>query len=118
MHDGLAKLKAIGADVILVDLQFCPKVIAKVDADDMVNLISITAKKENVGVFRRFAVMKHWRQVARIPYDKFLSPDRAASERLELWLHRQAPRRLDRRSLHPRDADRRRRRQALPRLLL
>ena len=49
--------------------------IAKTDADEMVNLIGITAKKENVGVFRRFAVMRHWRQVARIPYDKFLSPD-------------------------------------------
>jgi acyl-CoA thioesterase-1 len=75
MHEGLAKLKAIGADVILVDLQFCPKVIAKTEADGMVNLINITAKKENVSVFRRFAVMKHWRQVARIPYEKFLSPD-------------------------------------------
>jgi acyl-CoA thioesterase I len=75
IHDGLARLKAIGADVILIDLQFCPKVIAKSDADEMVNLISITAKKENVSVFRRFAVMRHWRQVVRIPYEKFLSPD-------------------------------------------
>lgn len=75
MHEGLAKLKAIGADVILIDLQFCPKVLAKIDADEMVNLISVTAKKENVSVFRRFAVMRHWRQVARIPYEKFLSPD-------------------------------------------
>ncbi len=75
MHEGLMKLKAIGADVILVDLQFCPKVIAKAEADEMVNLISITAKKEKVSVFRRFAVMRHWRQVARLPYDKFLSPD-------------------------------------------
>jgi acyl-CoA thioesterase-1 len=75
IHDGLARLKAIGADVILVDLQFCPKVIAKSEADGMVNLISLTAKKENVSVFRRFAVMRHWRQVARIPYEKFLSPD-------------------------------------------
>jgi len=75
MHEGLAKLKAIGADVILVDLQFAPKVLAKPDADEMVDLIGVTAKKENVGLFRRFAVMRHWRQVARIPYDKFLSPD-------------------------------------------
>lgn len=75
MQAGLAKLKAIGADVILIDLQFAPKVLAKVDADQMVDLIGATAKKENVGVFRRFAVMRHWKQVARIPYDKFLSPD-------------------------------------------
>jgi hypothetical protein len=75
IHDGLARLKAVGADVILVDLQFCPKVIVKSDADEMVNLISITAKKENVSVFRRFAVMRHWRQVVHIPYEKFLSAD-------------------------------------------
>ena len=75
MHEGLSRLKAIGADVILVDLQFAPKVLAKVDADEMVDLIGVTAKQENVGLFRRFAVMRHWRQVARIPYEKFLSPD-------------------------------------------
>jgi acyl-CoA thioesterase I len=75
MHEGLARLKAIGADVILLDPQFAPKVLAKVDADEMVDLIGTTAKKENVGLFRRFAVMRHWRQVTRIPYDKFLSPD-------------------------------------------
>jgi acyl-CoA thioesterase-1 len=75
MLAGLAKLKAIGADVILLDPQFAPKVLAKTEVDDMVDLIGATAKKENVGLFRRFAVMRHWRQVARIPYDKFLSPD-------------------------------------------
>ena len=75
MHAGLAKLKAIGADVILLDLQFAPKVLAKTDADGMVDLIGATAKKENVGLFQRFAVMRYWRQVSKIPYDKFLSPD-------------------------------------------
>ena len=75
MHAGLAKLKAIGSDVILLDLQFAPKVLAKADADGMVDLIGATAKKENVSLFQRFAVMRYWRQVSKIPYDKFLSPD-------------------------------------------
>jgi len=75
MHAGLAKLKAIGSDVILLDLQFAPKVLAKADADGMVDLIGATAKQENVSLFQRFAVMRYWRQVSKIPYDKFLSPD-------------------------------------------
>ena len=72
---GVARLKAIGADVILLDPQFAPKVLAKRKPDQMVDLIGATAKKENVALFQRFAVMRYWRQVSNIPYDKFLSPD-------------------------------------------
>ena len=75
IHDGVERLKAAGIDVILVDPQFAPKVLAKPDADGMVELIAVTAKKENVGLFRRFAVMRHWRQTEHMPYETFLSPD-------------------------------------------
>jgi acyl-CoA thioesterase I len=75
MQQGIARLKEIGADVILLDLQYAPKVLAKSDADGMVDLIGATAKKENVGLFQRFAVMRYWRQASQIPYSKFLSPD-------------------------------------------
>jgi lysophospholipase L1-like esterase len=75
MHEGITRLKEAGADVILVDLQYAPKVLAKADADGMVALIGATAKTENVGLFQRFAVMRHWKQAANIPYEKFLSPD-------------------------------------------
>lgn len=75
IHEGLARLKAIGADVILIDPQFAPKVLAKADVDELVDLLATAAKKDNVSLFRRFAVMRHWRQVARIPYETFLSSD-------------------------------------------
>lgn len=75
IHEGIAKLKSVGADVILIDPQFAPKVLAKPDIDGMIDLLSVTAKKENVGLFRRFAVMRHWRQTAQIPFEAFLSPD-------------------------------------------
>ncbi len=29
LHDGIARLKATGADVVLIDPQYAPKVIAK-----------------------------------------------------------------------------------------
>jgi hypothetical protein len=75
MHEGLSRLKAIGAGRDPGRSAIRTQGLAKVDADEMVDLIGVTAKKENVGLFRRFAVMRHWRQVARIPYEKFLSPD-------------------------------------------
>ena len=37
VHDGIARIKALGADVVLIDPQFAPMVIAKADAEDMVN---------------------------------------------------------------------------------
>jgi hypothetical protein len=41
----------------------------------MLRLISATDKQADVQVFNRFAVMKYWREVAKIPFGKFLSPD-------------------------------------------
>jgi acyl-CoA thioesterase I len=73
--DGLRRLKASGADVVLIDPQFAPKVIVKGDAEDMVDLITAAAKAENVGLFHRFAIMRHWHKVRQIPFETFLSPD-------------------------------------------
>jgi len=72
---GLAKIRAIGADVVLIDPQFAPKVIAKPEAEDMVALISTTAKRENVDLFRRFDVMRHWRDVDHLGFETFVSAD-------------------------------------------
>jgi lysophospholipase L1-like esterase len=75
IHQGVIRLKGNGADVVLVDLQFAPKVIAKPDAEHMVQLISAAAKMDNVGVFHRFLVMRHWIQAQHIPFETFVSPD-------------------------------------------
>ena len=34
-----------------------------------------TARDEEVGLFNRFAVMRHWREAERIPFEQFLSTD-------------------------------------------
>lgn len=75
IRDGLRKIRATGADVVLIDPQFAPKVIAKPDAPRMVELIASTAKQENVDLFRRFDVMKRWAEVDRIPFETFVAPD-------------------------------------------
>jgi acyl-CoA thioesterase-1 len=73
--EGVSRLKAAGADVVLIDPQFAPKVLAKVDIGNLLKLYSVVAKQANVGVFPRFAVMRHWREVANIPFKVFLSED-------------------------------------------
>lgn len=73
--EGLKRMKASGADVILIDPQFAPMVVAKKETDAMVHLLATTAKAQNVDLFRRFAVMRHWRHVARLPFEAFISPD-------------------------------------------
>jgi acyl-CoA thioesterase-1 len=75
LHEGLARLKAIHSDVILIDPQFVPKVIAKADAEGMVAQIAATAKEQNVDLFRRFALMKRWHQTDHMPFDAFVSTD-------------------------------------------
>jgi lysophospholipase L1-like esterase len=75
IRDGLEKIRATGADVVLIDPQFAPKVIVKAEAEHMVELIATTAKVENVDLFRRFDVMKHWSEVDHMAFETFVSPD-------------------------------------------
>jgi len=75
IRDGLNKIRAVGADIVLIDPQFAPKVIVKPDAEHMVELIATTAKAEDVDLFRRFDVMKRWREVDHLGFETFVSPD-------------------------------------------
>ena len=73
IQDGLKKIRAIGADVVIIDPQFAPKVIANSRAAATVELIATTAKYENVDLFHRYDVMK--REVDHIPFKIFVSQD-------------------------------------------
>ncbi len=75
LHQGVERLKAVHSDVILLDPQYAPKVIAKTDTESMVAQIAATAKQENVDLFRRFALMRRWYQNDHMPFDAFVSPD-------------------------------------------
>jgi acyl-CoA thioesterase-1 len=72
---GLDRLKATGADVVLINPQYAPKVLAHPALETMLRLIAATAKQSNLDLFDRFAVMKFWRDGAKLPFEVFLSPD-------------------------------------------
>ena len=75
LHEGLARLKATGADVVLIDPQYAPRVLAKPNVGGMVSLIATTAKAEHVCLFHRFELMRRWYETERLPFDTFVSSD-------------------------------------------
>jgi lysophospholipase L1-like esterase len=75
LRDGIAQIRDIGADVVLIDMQYTPKVIAKSETPDMEHQIAYTAKLENVDLFARFALMRDWSEVRHIPFETFTAPD-------------------------------------------
>jgi acyl-CoA thioesterase I len=75
IQEGLVRLRASGADIILIDPQFAPRVTAKAQIESMVSLVATLAKQYNVNLFRRFAVMQNWRKTSGIPFETFVSPD-------------------------------------------
>jgi acyl-CoA thioesterase-1 len=75
LQQGLARMKAIGADVVLIDPQFAPRVLAPLRAEAMVALIAETAAAEHVGLFQRYALMRRWYETERLPLQTFLAFD-------------------------------------------
>jgi acyl-CoA thioesterase I len=75
LREGIEELKNSGADVVLIDPQFAPAVLAKSETPGMVEQIALAAKEENVDLFRRFAVMRDWHDVQHLSFDTFVSPD-------------------------------------------
>jgi acyl-CoA thioesterase I len=75
LHEGVEQLKEAGADVVLMDMQYAPRVLAKPEVQGMEDQIAFTAKEESVDLFTRFAVMRNWHEVQHIPFDSFVARD-------------------------------------------
>lgn len=75
LQTGIARIKKTGADVLLIDPQFAPRVNAKPAVNDMVGLIAYVAKQAHVPLFRRYVAMRHWHDDEAIAFDRFISAD-------------------------------------------
>ena len=73
LHEGLEKIRATGADAVLIDPQYAPSTFAKPGAVSIVDSIAGTAASEHVGLFHRFALMKQWS--ASQDFAAFVTPD-------------------------------------------
>lgn len=75
IRQGVEKLKASGAEVILINPQYAPKIISKPSVGQSVDVITATAHDAEVGLFDRFSVMRHWVETEHMAFEQFLSPD-------------------------------------------
>jgi acyl-CoA thioesterase-1 len=75
VEDGLERLREAGIDVVLMDLQYAPAVLAHPDYRDMEHALSLLAKENGVGLFRRFAVMRYWQRAEQLDFAEMLAPD-------------------------------------------
>ena len=75
IRDGIARARSVGADVVLIDPQFAPKVIAKAGVGDAIDLIGIAGKLADVGVFHRYELMRRWRVIDGLTFADFISED-------------------------------------------
>jgi acyl-CoA thioesterase I len=62
MHEGVDFMKRNGIDVVLMDLQYAPRVLDRSAYPAMEGLIAETADDAHVGLFRRFALMRFWQR--------------------------------------------------------
>jgi len=75
LQEGIEQLKARRMDVVLMDPQYAPRVLAKADRDAAVAQIAETAKQQKIGLLRRYDMMRHWYETERLPFETFVTPD-------------------------------------------
>jgi len=75
VREGLTRIKATGAEVVLIDPQYAPRVLAKPHVEGMISLIATAAKAEHVPLFHRFDLMRHWYETDHLPFETFVSSD-------------------------------------------
>jgi acyl-CoA thioesterase I len=75
LRDGIKQIKDAGADAVLIDMQFAPRVIVKSETPGMEDEIARAAKESSVDLFNRFAVMREWHDVEHMPFEAFVAAD-------------------------------------------
>ena len=74
VEEGIGKLKAAGVDVILMDNQRSPRILASPEHGVMDQAMRDIAGETGVNLFSRGTLMDHW-AAAGAPYDDFIAVD-------------------------------------------
>lgn len=75
LRRGIAKLKAARVDIVLMDPQYAPRVLARPLHDRFVATLRVVASDFKVAVFNRFAVMRHWVTSGQLTMEEMVSRD-------------------------------------------
>lgn len=74
LRDGLKLGKSLGADFVLMNLQYVPAVVAAQDKEAYEKVMATVAKEYGAGLFRRFDIMRGWYNDG-MPYAQFVQLD-------------------------------------------
>ena len=66
--------RALGPEFVLMNLQYVPAVVALPDEEEYARVMAEVAKEKNVGLFRRFEIMRAWYNDG-MPYAQFVTND-------------------------------------------
>ena len=66
--------KSLGADFLLMNLQYVPAVVSLPDEEDYARVMAEVAKEKNAGLFNRFNIMRSWYNDG-MPYAHFVTSD-------------------------------------------
>jgi lysophospholipase L1-like esterase len=75
VRGGIERIRAARADVVLIDLQYAPRILSRPLHADVLDSLRKVALELRVAIFGRFAVMKHWVTTGRIGFADALRPD-------------------------------------------
>ena len=74
LRGGIGLGKSLGTDVVLMNLQYVPAVVALPDEKQYEQAMARVAKDMSVGLFRRFDIMRSWYDDG-MPYAQFVQLD-------------------------------------------
>lgn len=62
IDDGVAAMQTAGTDVVLMNLQYSPRMETMISATAYLDNIKVVAQQYNVPLFDRFAIMRQWNE--------------------------------------------------------
>ena len=74
LRKGLALGKSLGADFVLMNLQYVPAVVEAEDKEAYEKIMAAVTIEYDAGLFRRFAIMRGWYEDG-MPYAQFVQLD-------------------------------------------
>ena len=74
LSNGLTLGRSLGADFVLMNLQYVPAVVAAPDKEDYKDVMAKVARDFGAGLFRRFDIMQSWYEDG-MPYAQFVQLD-------------------------------------------
>jgi hypothetical protein len=63
LEDGIDKIQAAGADVILMNMQYSPRTASMLDVSAYADLMRHVAQQRNALLFDRLAIMQYWNDI-------------------------------------------------------